>query len=129
MNGETWTMQYCQKSSSGEAPKAETYASVIHLEPGLVPPDPDMDSRYDFKRLPVPPGKAQKLIVLKGTLLEDGSIANLEIYQGIVTQMDEAARIAFGRWKFKPAIRAGKPIALDILVGIPPEGGTASDSK
>jgi hypothetical protein len=129
MNGASWTMQYCPKSTSAEAPKAETYASVIHLEPGLVPPDPDMDSRYDFKRMPVPPGKAQKLIVLKGTLQEDGNIANLEIYQGIVTQMDEAARIALSRWKFKPAMRAGKPIALEILVGIPPEGGAAGDSK
>jgi len=129
MNGASWTMQYCPKTVSVEAPKTETYASVIHLEPGLVPPDPDMESRYDFKRLPMPPGKAQKLIVLKGSLLEDGSIANLEIYQSIVSQMDEAARIAFGRWKFKPAMRAGKPIALDILVGIPPEGGSVSDSK
>jgi hypothetical protein len=32
--------------------------------------------------------------------------------------MDEAARLALGRWKFMPAIRGGKPVAVDILVGI-----------
>jgi outer membrane biosynthesis protein TonB len=34
--------------------------------------------------------------------------------------MDEAARLAFSRWKFKPAMRAGKPVAIELLVGIPP---------
>jgi hypothetical protein len=34
--------------------------------------------------------------------------------------MDEAARIAFSRWVFKPAVRDGKPVEVEILVGIPP---------
>ena len=84
-------------------------------------PDPDLESRFDFKRLSVPPGKGRQLIVLKGTLREDGTVDGLEVYQGIVPQMDEAARLAFSRWKFKPAMRAGKPVALELLVGIPPE--------
>ena len=84
-----------------------------------MPPDFDSDSRFDFQRLPVPPGKALKMIVLKGSLQEDGTIEGLEIYQSIVPDMDEAARVAFGRWKFKPAMRGGKPVAVDILVGIP----------
>jgi hypothetical protein len=95
----------------------------------LVPPDPDLATRYDFKRLPVPPGKGQKLIVLKGTMAEDGTISVLEVYQGVVPQMDEAARLAFSRWKFRPAQRAGKPVPLEILVGIPPEGGPAGDPQ
>jgi hypothetical protein len=85
----------------------------------LVPPDPDTDSRFDFKRLPVPPEKSQKLIVLKGMLEKDGTVSGLAVYQSIVPAMDEAARIAFSRWKFKPASLEGKPVAVEILVGIP----------
>jgi hypothetical protein len=35
--------------------------------------------------------------------------------------MDEAAKIAFSRWKFKPAMRDGKPVPVEILVGVPVE--------
>lgn len=61
------------------------------------------------------------MIVLKGVLKEDGTVDALQVYQSIVPQMDEAARIAFSRWKFKPALREGKPVAVEILIGIPPE--------
>ena len=122
MNNSNWTMQYCQKSSpSSGTPDADSQSTVLRLETGLVPPDPDLDSRFDFKRLSVPPGKARQMIVLKGKLREDGTVDDLEVYQGLVPEMDEAARLAFSRWKFRPAMRAGKPVAIEVLVGIPPE--------
>jgi hypothetical protein len=130
MNDTSWTMQYCQRSSpSPEVSKTDTPATVIRLEAGLVPPDPDLDSRFDFKRVEVPPGKGNKLIVLRGTLSEDGTVNALEVYQGLVPQMDEAARLAFSRWKFKPAMRAGKPVAVELLVGIPPEISSGGQSQ
>jgi TonB family protein len=52
---------------------------------------------------------------------EDGTVDGLKIYQSIVPEMDEAARMAFSRWKFKPAMREGKAVAVDILVGVPTE--------
>ncbi len=121
MPGANWTMQYCEKGARSKGTTTESRATVIHLEQALLPPDLDPDSRFDFRRLPVPPGKALKMIVLKGSLQEDGAIEGLQVYQGIVPEMDEAARIAFGRWKFKPAVRGGKPVAVDILIGIPGE--------
>ncbi len=127
LNG--WTMQYCQKGAADASKEASTTSGLLQLEPGLVPPDPDLSTRYDFKRLPVPPGKGQKLIVLKGTMAEDGTISDLQVYQGIVPQMDEAARLAFSRWKFRPAQRGGKPVPVEILVGISPEGGPSGDSQ
>jgi Gram-negative bacterial TonB protein C-terminal len=45
------------------------------------------------------------------------------VYQGVAPEMDEAARIAFSRWHFQPAMRDGKPVEVDILVGIPPLAG------
>ena len=130
MNEKSWTMQYCPKTnSSAETSKADPPSTVIHLEAGLIPPDPDLESRFDFKRVSVPPGKTHKLIVLKGTLREDGSVDGVEVYQGVVPQMDEAARLAFSHWKFKPAMRAGKPVALELLVGIPTDAVTTGESR
>jgi len=62
-------------------------------------------------------------------MTEDGTISDLQVYQGIVPQMDEAARLAFSRWKFRPAQRGGKPVPVEILIGISPEGGPTSDSQ
>jgi Gram-negative bacterial TonB protein C-terminal len=122
MPGKNWTMQYCQKADHAE-PKTnpDNRSTVIHLEAALIPPDADPDSRFDFQRLPVPIEKGHKIIVLRGSLLADGTVSDLQVYQGLVPAMDEAARLAFSRWKFKPAMRDGKPVAVDILVGISPE--------
>jgi hypothetical protein len=122
MPGKNWTMQYCQKADPAE-PKTnpDSRSTVIHLESALIPPDADPDSRFDFQRLPVPIEKGHKIIVLRGSLLADGAVSDLQVYQGLVPAMDEAARLAFSRWKFKPAMRDGKAVAVDILVGISPE--------
>jgi hypothetical protein len=122
MPGKNWTMQYCQKADPAE-PKSnpDNRSTVIHLESALIPPDADPDSRFDFQRLPVPIEKGHKIIVLRGSLLADGTVSNLQVYQGLVPAMDDAARLAFSRWKFKPAMRDGKAVAVDILVGISPE--------
>ncbi len=119
MPGKNWSMQYCQSSVKRVA--NDPRATVVHMETSVTPPDPELATRFDFQRLPVPIDKARKMIVLKGILKEDGSIGDLQIYQGVLAAMDEAARSAFSRWKFKPAIRDGNPVAVDFLVGIPAE--------
>lgn len=119
MPGLNWTMQYCQKIDGTERPLSESRSTFVRLGTGLVPPDPELESRFDFHRLPVPPEKANKMIVLKGTLGTDGAIKDLGVLQGVLPVMDEAARIAFSRWRFKPAIRNGKAVAVEILVGVP----------
>ena len=110
----TWTLQFCR---AGEGAASDPHSANIHLEPTLIPPDPEL--KFDFRRLSVPTGKAQKMIVLKGALREDGTVEKLQVYQGVVPEMDEAARIAFSRWKFKPAMSQGNPSRIEILVGIP----------
>jgi hypothetical protein len=122
MPGKSWTLQYCQ--SGHTAAPVQTRSGVIHMEQGLLPPD--VEARFDFKRLPVPFEKKNKPIVLQGVIKEDGTVADLKIYEGIVPAMDEAARVAFSHFKFKPALKDGKPVAVDILVGIPTETVTTT---
>lgn len=119
MPGQPWTLQFCQSGADAK-PATQGRSAVVRMESGIV--QPDVTTRFDFKRLPVPFEKQNKPIVLKGVIKDDGTVADLKVFQGIVPGMDEAARVAFSRWKFKPAIRDGKNIAVDILVGIPTEG-------
>jgi uncharacterized membrane protein YgcG len=117
MPGKAWTLQYCLSSDTKETRPSQTSSAIVHMEQGITPPD--AESRFDFKRLPLPEDKVHKLIVLKGSLREDGAVENLQVHQGLLPMMDEAARLAFSQWKFKPATRGGRAIPVDILVGIP----------
>ncbi len=117
MPGKNWTLQFCQHGDKKENTVTQNRSAVVHLEEGLIAPY--AETKFDFRRLPVPEKDSRKLIVLKGVLEEDGSVDKLEIYQGLLSEMDETARLALSRWKFKPATRAKAPVAVDILVGIP----------
>jgi Gram-negative bacterial TonB protein C-terminal len=129
MPGANWTMQYCQRSSATTQAQAALRSRVVHLQPGLVPPDPDSESRFDFQRLHVPQEKAHKMILLKGTLRDDGTVDDLHVYQGVTAEMDQAAALAFSRWKFKPAMRENKAVSIEILVGIPVEIGSVQHAQ
>jgi TonB family protein len=94
------------------------------MEQALLPPE--AEDRYDFRRLPLPAAKAHKLIILKGTIRPEGTVENLNVHQGLMPEMDAAAVRAFSRWTFKPAMRAGKPVSVDVLVGIPGDAPVSS---
>lgn len=121
MPGKNWSLQYCVKLT--EQMPSGSRSTVIHLDKPLVPPDADLAHRFDFKRITVAVEKAHRAIVLKGVIDADGSVQQLVVYQGVTPEMDEAARLAFSRWQFKPAMKDGKPIEVQILVGIPPLAG------
>jgi hypothetical protein len=120
MPGKNWSLQYCEQSAGAQKSTAETPGTVLHLEKPLVPPDVDLTRRFDFKRLPLPLDNSHRTIILRGIIAIDGTIQHLVVHQGVLPEMDEAARIAFSRWVFKPALRDGKPVEVEILVGIPP---------
>ena len=120
MPGRSWNLEYCPHGAEVQnSASADVRATVIHMEKALLPPQPT--EKFDFLRLPVPEGKRRKLIVLKAVIGEDGAVSDVQVYRGLVPEMDEAARVALSRWKFMPAIRDGKPVAVDILVGIQTE--------
>jgi hypothetical protein len=110
-----WTLEYCTAGkSSTPQPRNGT---TVQLEDPVVPPAPLQT--FDFRRPTISKQNAPKNIILKGSIREDGSVANLQVYQGIMREVDEIARNAFNLWRFAPAMRAGKPVAVEILVGIP----------
>jgi len=121
MPRKNWSLQYCVKLT--QQMPSESRSTVIHLDKPLLPPDADLTHRFDFKRIPVAAEKSHRAIVLKGVIAVDGSVQQLVVYQGVTAELDEAARLAFSRWLFRPAMKDGKPIEVQVLVGIPPLAG------
>jgi hypothetical protein len=120
MPGKNWTMQYCRRPDGTPEQAVQATSTVVHMAEGLVPPQ--ADTQFDFRRVPVAPEKAHKMIILKGTIQDDGTPSDLQVYESILPEMDEAAKTALSHWKFKPAMREGKAVAVQILVGIPIDG-------
>jgi hypothetical protein len=117
MSGKNWTLQFCQTQVPGPGLSSQSRSPVVHMEAPLIPPE--AEARYDFKRLPLPPEKIHKLIILKGTIRPEGTVENLQVHAGLLSEMDAAALRAFSQWTFKPAMRGGQPVSVDVLVGIP----------
>jgi Gram-negative bacterial TonB protein C-terminal len=117
MPGKPWVLQYCQHQAAPAAAPPPNGAEV-HFGPGITPPW--AVDKYDFHRPPIAAYKRDHMIVLKGIIATDGTVKNLKVYQGVGSIADQAALAAFNKWKFHPATDAkGKPIMVDMLVGIP----------
>jgi len=115
MPGKNWILQYCARENSAQVDEASRTVQ-IHIQPPLAPPA--AIEQFDFYR-PPQHDAAGSMIILHGIIHEDGLVSDLSTLQGVDAVSNAAASSAFSRWKFTPALRAGKPVALEILVGIP----------
>jgi TonB family protein len=58
-------------------------------------------------------------VVLYAVLRRDGSVDSIQLVRGIDPQLDANAIDALSQWKFRPAVRDGKPVDLEAIVYIP----------
>lgn len=63
----------------------------------------------------VPPGEHVD-VVLAVTIDPDGNVTEIQVLESGGSALDEAATTAVRQWKFRPAMRNGKPIASRIKV-------------
>jgi hypothetical protein len=117
MPGKNWTLEYCDTELRSPLQASQVRTWEVRLDPGLIPPS--VEESFDFHRPPFPNDKAREMIILHGMILENGSVADLKVIRSLQKIADQAALIAFSRWKFRPAFRSGKPVIVEILVGIP----------
>jgi hypothetical protein len=120
MPSKNWILQYCARDISDTNEDHEKPHSVeIKLEVPILPPA--ALEQFDFRRPVVPESveNRKEMIILQGIIREDGSVSDLKVFKGLLGAADQAAMNAFSRWKFRPAQRSNKPIAVEVLVGIP----------
>ncbi len=118
----TWTLQYCQQTSPASPTKTQSQSETsvttrtLQSQESLLPPDPLQE--FDFRRTALTSDLTNKMLILKGEIREDGAVDKLEVYRGVLKEIDDIALAALGKWKFAPAKRGDKPVAVQILVGI-----------
>ena len=119
MPGKNWILQYCAHDIPSASQDPEPRSVAIRLDPAVAPPA--ALEQFDFHRPSVPdvPPNRREMLILQGVIWEDGTVGQLKVYKGLLEAVDRAAIAAFGRWKFRPALRSNKPIAVEVLVGIP----------
>jgi hypothetical protein len=116
MTPRNWILQYCAPQSDPPAVPA-TNVVEIRMDSPLSPPAPAR--QFDFHRPALRSDLVARMVILHGTIQKDGSVGGLRLLRGVQDRINQAAMAAFAHWKFSPALRQGKPVAVEILVGIP----------
>lgn len=112
-----WILQYSMINDPS-APKAPQRNGVmIQVDFGVVPPA--VEKRFDFHHPMLTAEQKKQMIILHGFIGADGSVEQLTVYRGVDNVANQAAAAAFEKWKFQPAVKSGKPIPIEILLGIP----------
>ena len=112
-----WILQYSMVKDPKAAQPAKHNGATLKIEFGIVPPA--VEKRFDFHRPNLTAEEKKHMIILHGFIGADGSVKKLTIYQGVQYVADQAALAAFAKWKFQPAVWSGKPVPVEILLGIP----------
>jgi TonB family protein len=62
--------------------------------------------------------KYQGTVVLTVTVSPSGKVTNVKVLSGLGMGLDEKAIEAVRRWKFEPATKDGKPVAVQVAVEV-----------
>jgi protein TonB len=107
------------KPSTTPEPTASPQAAVVDVGPGISPPQPIFSPGPDYP-LSVRNGKhkIQGTCVLGITVDERGRVRDVHVTRSLDKRLDQNAIDAVKQWKFKPAMRDGKPVAVFTSVEV-----------
>lgn len=94
-------------------PTPSSQGAVIDVGPGVAPPQAIFTPDPDYP-LSVRKGKhkIQGICVLGLTVDEHGSVRDVHVTRSLDKRLDQTAIDALKQWKFKPATKDGKPVAV-----------------
>jgi len=58
-------------------------------------------------------------VVLYAVIHKDGSVGEVRVLRGLQGRLDENARLALSRWRFRPGTKNGQAVDLEAVVQIP----------
>jgi TonB family protein len=58
-------------------------------------------------------------VTLYAVIHNDGSVTDVRVLRGVDDRLNEFARAALARWRFRPATKNGSPVDLEAVVMIP----------
>lgn len=58
-------------------------------------------------------------VVLYAVIHADGTVGDVRVLQGVDDRLDENARAALMKWRFRPGVKNGSPVEIEAVVRIP----------
>ncbi len=111
----SWILHFSELDSSsgasGISPRASASADLTGLAPIR-----KVDPKY-------PPDlidqNVEGEVILYAVIRADGSVGSIQVVRSVDPQLDANAKSAFSQWKFRPATKAGIPVALEAIIHVP----------
>jgi TonB family protein len=74
--------------------------------------DPGYPAEFIRKRI-------EGTVTMYAVIHKDGRVSDVRVLRGIDDRLDENARAALTRWRFRPATKNGAPVDLEAVIYIP----------
>jgi periplasmic protein TonB len=88
---------------------------VFRKEDGILPPKAKYAPDPEYPR-GARKGKLQGRVLLCVTVDAEGKVSDAVVVKTLTAEFDQSAVKAVRKWKFKPSIKDGKPVAVQINV-------------
>jgi len=90
---------------------------VYHVGKGITPPRPTYSPQPEYSE-EARRRKVQGTVVLAIVVTSAGDVAQIRVTHGRGYGLDEKAIEAVREWKFRPAMKDGAPVSVDVAVEV-----------
>lgn len=108
----SWELQFAEIGGETEQGKLAAPVPLVKVDPRYV--------REAAEE------KIEGEVVLHGIIQRDGALDGLQVIRGLDDRLDASALSALSKWRFDPARKYGKPVAVEAVVRIPFQLGAAT---
>ena len=103
--GGSWVMRFAELRQSPEKGDLTAPIVIMKVDPAYPP---------DLIRAHV-----EGTVVLYAVIRADGSVSQVRVLRGLEERLDENARLALAKWRFRPGTKNGSAVDLEAVVQVP----------
>ena len=103
--GGSWIIRFAELRATRDRGELTAPVAIVKVDPAY-PPD-------------LIENEVEGTVVLYAIIRRDGTVSDVSVVEGVQERLDENARAALARWRFRPATRNGNPVDLEAMITIP----------
>ncbi len=103
--GGSWIIRFAELRATRDRGELTAPVALVKVDPAY-PPD-------------LIENEVEGTVVLYAIIRRDGTVSDVAVVEGIQERLDENAKSALSRWRFRPATRNGNPVDLEAMITIP----------
>ncbi|HXJ04781.1 MAG TPA: TonB family protein [Candidatus Acidoferrum sp.] len=106
----SWILHFSELNSGGQGP-AMTSSELEGLAPIR-----KVDPKYPPELIEQ---NVEGEVILYAIIRADGSVDSIQLVHSVDPVLDANAKSAFSQWKFRPAMKGGVPVNLEVIAHVP----------